>query len=732
MSRKSELPEPDDALRRRAESLVPAAADPGAEVATRRLLEELQVYQIELELQNAELRQARDEVEAGLARYTDLYDFAPVGYFSFDRAGAVVQVNLTGAGLLETPRSLVLGRRFAGFIAPESRLEFSAFLARAFAGGGKASCELPLLRANDPPLVAHLEASLAESGQECRAVLVDISERKQAEEELRLAATVYQAIGESILVTDADNRILAVNPAFTRVTGYGAPEVLGKTPQLLSSGRHDQAFYQRMWQSLQATGHWEGEIWDRRENGEEYLVWLSINTVFDTEGRVLRRVALFSDITDQKKAEQTIWRQANYDALTGLPNRRLFHDRLQQEIDKCERDALALALLFVDLDRFKEVNDSLGHAAGDRLLAEVARRISECVRSTDTVARLGGDEFAIIMADLSGSDRVGVVAQGLVEALAQPFSIGEEVIQVSASVGITLYPVDATAVDDLLRQADLAMYEAKNQGRNRFRYFTATMQVAVQARLSLIKDLREALPGQQFEVVFQPIVDLATGRTVKAEALLHWHHPQRGAVGPAEFIPVAEEIGLIDGLCDWAFREAARWARLWRDGADGPVQVSINLSPQQFLAGDVCAGWLAHLDQIGLPGESLVLEVAEGLLLADRPDITEKLARFRAAGIRIAIDDFGTGYSALSFLKKCAVDYLKIGRAFVRDLETDANDRTLVEAIIVMAHKLGIQVIAEGVETAEQRDLLHAAGCDFAQGRLYARPLPGEQMGLGG
>ncbi|MBU0753408.1 MAG: EAL domain-containing protein [Gammaproteobacteria bacterium] len=721
---------PDDGLRRRAERVSELSAptvspDQGD---ARRLLHELQVHQIELELQNAELRQARAEVEAGLHSYTELYDFAPVGYFSLDRKGVVLRTNLAGASMLAAPRSQVTGRRFAAFITPCSRSTFDALHGDVFAGKGQVSGELTVNRADAPGLPVQFAASLDESGRECRAVLLDISERKRTEAELQLAAMVYQAIGESIMVTDADNRIIAVNSVFTQVTGYSEEEALGQTPKLLSSGRQDRGFYQRMWQKLESTGRWQGEIWNRRKNGEEYVEWLSINTVFDNRHGALRWVALFSDVTDQKRAEETIWQQANYDDLTGLPNRRLFLDRLQQEINQGQRDGLAFALLFVDLDRFKEVNDTLGHAVGDQLLILAAERIGACVRATDTVARLGGDEFSVIMADLADIDRVGQVAQNLVESLAQAFDVGDEKIHVSASVGITLYPADAVTIDDLLKHADQAMYAVKNAGRNGFRYFTAAMQTAALERLTLIKDLRAALAAGQFQVHFQPIVDLTSGRTVKAEALLRWYHPRRGWVGPADFIPVAEEVGLIGEIGDWVFREVAQWTRRWRNTTGDPIQVSVNMSPLQFVGGKVCDTWLAHLGEIGLPGECLVIEVTEGLLLADRPDITDQLARFHAAGIQIAIDDFGTGYSALSYLNKFDVDYLKIDRSFVRDLETDANDRALVEAIVVMAHKLGIKVVAEGVETAAQRDLLAAANCDLAQGYLYAKAMPAADM----
>jgi len=446
---------------------------------------------------------------------------------------------------------------------------------------------------------------------------------------------------------------------------------------------------------------------------------------------VLRRIAMFSDITEKKRTEETIWRQANYDPLTDLPNRRLFRDRLQHEVIKAHRAGTYVALLFIDLDRFKEVNDTLGHHTGDLLLVEAARRITNLVRATDTVARLGGDEFTVVMADLADTDRVGEVAQAMLLALSEPFLLGKDNVYISASVGITIFPSDADNLESLLRNADQAMYAAKEQGRNRFSYFTASMQATAQTRLQLSTDLRGAIAAGQFEVHLQPIVDLASGRMLKAEALLRWHHPEHGMVDPGQFIPIAEETGLINEIGDWVFRESARLAKSWYDATaddEGMVQISVNKSPRQFFSGDTHKTWIAHLTEIGLPSSCIVIEITEGLLLDDRPEVAEKLSHFRNAGFGISLDDFGTGYSAMSYLKKFPIDLLKIDQSFVRDMATDHGDQAIVEAIIVMAHKLGLKVIAEGVETEEQCAILKAAGCDYAQGYLFSRPTPSVEM----
>lgn len=449
----------------------------------------------------------------------------------------------------------------------------------------------------------------------------------------------------------------------------------------------------------------------------------------ESDIRLIQQAANLASIAiEHKRTEDLIWHQANYDSVTQLPNRRLFRDRLEQEMRKTQRKHQALALLFIDLDRFKEVNDTLGHDVGDRLLVEAAQRISACVRDSDTVARIGGDEFTVILPQLDDASRVEQIAEHIVDALATPFQLGDESIYISASLGITLYPNDAAEVEGLLKNADQAMYVAKSNGRNGFSYFTSAMQEHAQNRLHLIKDLRVALAGDQFRIYFQPIIDLHSGQIVKAEALIRWQHPQRGMVSPVEFIPLAEETGLIVDIGDWIFRESVEWMQRWHARGYSCKQVSVNKSPNQFLSDEKHESWGELLRKIGLPGECVVVEITEGLLLDAREEVKLSLLNFRDAGIQVALDDFGTGYSSLSYLKKFDIDYLKIDRSFVRDLASDPNDLALSEAIIVMAHKLGLKVVAEGVETAEQRDILRAAGCDYAQGFLYAQPMPAQEF----
>jgi diguanylate cyclase (GGDEF)-like protein/PAS domain S-box-containing protein len=552
-------------------------------------------------------------------------------------------------------------------------------------------------------------------------------ERSRNIDEIRLAAMVYQHSSEAMAVTDAENRIIAINPAFTRLTGYELSEVAGQTPRMLNSGHHDAHFFKEMWASILASGCWQGEIWNRHKSGEVFVETLSINTIFDEDGAVYRRVSLFYDITEKKRSEELIWRQANFDSHTGLPNRRMFYDRLEQMLKLAHRTGLPVALMFIDLDHFKEVNDTLGHDMGDVLLHEAARRLSSCVRESDTVARMGGDEFTVILGEIADTERVSRIAQTILDRLAEPFLLGEETVYVSASIGITLYPDDADDADLLVKNADRAMYAAKRHGRNRYGYFTAALQESTQTRMRMTTDLRHALLKKQFQLHYQPIVSLDDGAIHKAEALIRWQHPSRGLIRPDEFIPVAEETGLIVAMGNWVFFEAARQVALWRAAYHADLQVSVNKSPVQFRSSETGnEAWFEHLRQLGLPGQSIIIEITESLLLDASSETSDRLLRFRDAGMQVSLDDFGTGYSSLAYLKKFDIDYLKIDQSFVRNLTSESEDMAICEAMIVMAHKLGMKVVAEGIETQAQCDLLTSIGCDFGQGYLFSRPLPAE------
>lgn len=444
----------------------------------------------------------------------------------------------------------------------------------------------------------------------------------------------------------------------------------------------------------------------------------------DKTGWATRMVGTTIDIS----SEQETLRRANFDTLTGLPNRNLFRDRLEHELEAARRTGKLIALMFIDLDRFKEVNDLLGHDAGDKLLRECAVRIRSCVRAADTVARLGGDEFTVILNDLDDRAHVETIAQKILQVLARPFNLNQERIHISGSIGITLHPEDGSEPEHLVRNADQAMYVAKNAGRNRFRFFTRSMQEHAWHRIRLIGELRNALPEKQLQIHFQPIVELESGRITKGEALLRWQHPEKGLLQPSEFISLAEESGLINEIGNWVFMQAAAWSKRWTDLTGSLFQISVNKSPAQFTPQKNAMNWGATLRDLGMAWNSMSVEITEGLLFNTSPSTADQLLGLRDAGIQVAIDDFGTGYSSMAYLKKFDVDYLKIDQSFVRGTTTDSSSRTIAETIIVMAHKLGLKVIAEGIETEEQCEWLMQAGCDYGQGFLFSRPVPPEQF----
>ncbi len=559
------------------------------------------------------------------------------------------------------------------------------------------------------------------------SIVHDISERVQAEQELRIAETFFNTTSEAITVTDAQNRIIRVNPAFCQITGYSAEEVIGQNPNLLSSGRNSAAFYREMWRSLQRVGRWQGEIWNRRKNGELFPEWLSIVAIRDAQGQVQQYMAIFSDITKRKQDEEKIWLQANYDSLTHLPNRNLFKDRLLQTMESAKRGGQRMALLFVDLDRFKWVNDTLGHAVGDMLLYEVAGRLQNIVRRNDTVARLSGDEFTVILGEVRDHYDVDRIAEKLIQHIAEPYNLEGHQVFTSASVGITLYPNDGDGIEQLLRNADAAMYSAKEAGRNVFRYFTQQMNEEAQRRLMLEAELRQVMARGELEVWYQPIVD-AAGVACGAEALLRWPHPQHGFIPPDEFVHLAEEIGLITEIERWVMLTACHDTVGLCEMLGEDFFVTVNISSVQCKS-DQCWDVLGSvLEKSGLPAHCLKLEITERAMMENTTQVIELLKGVREIGVGLAIDDFGTGYSSLSYLKQFPINVLKIDRSFVDGLPDDGDDVALVEAIILMSHSLKLQVVAEGVETEAQQQFLRERGCDLYQGYYYAKPLPLEQL----
>ena len=563
----------------------------------------------------------------------------------------------------------------------------------------------------------------------------DITQQKQAQDEIKLKNTLLvtqqEASMDGIFSLDAEGKIISINQRFILQWGV-LPSVISSncSEQVLATitkqlAEPDQFSRKLSYLYKNQTESSADEIVTRNQRiFESYSA-----PMFAQEGQYYGRVWWFRDITERKQSEELIWNQANFDPLTGLANRQMLQNQLEHEIKQAKRDNLSVALLYLDLDQFKEVNDTLGHDAGDLLLKQCADRLSAYIREADTLARLGGDEFTVIMSGLSRSSDVDRVANDILQQMAVPFELGLEKAYISTSIGITFYPQDATSAEQMLKNADQAMYSAKKIGRNCFQYFTPLMQEAAFTRMLMIKDLRNALPDGQFQLFYQPIIELSTGDIHKAEALLRWHHPVRGAVSPDKFIPIAEETRMIMEIGDWVFHQAAQQTALWRNAYCADFQISINTSPVQYLNEDFNIKlWLDHLKSLGLPGRAIAVEITEGLLMETMSKVTDKLFMFRDEGMQVSLDDFGTGYSSLSYLRKLHIDYIKIDRSFVQNLQPDSDDMSLCEAIIVMAHKLGLKVIAEGIETTQQRQLLSSAGCDYGQGYLFSRPVPADEF----
>jgi diguanylate cyclase (GGDEF)-like protein/PAS domain S-box-containing protein len=539
---------------------------------------------------------------------------------------------------------------------------------------------------------------------------------------------IFASTGDGIMVTDFSGNIVEVNAAFCAITGYAKAEVLGRNPRMMKSDRHDAAFYTRMWKSLVEQGQWQGEVWDRRKNGETFPKWLTINTVRDSAGRATGYVGIFSDLTGAKRTEAELERLAHYDSLTSLPNRILFRDRLAQALAQAQRGRRRLALLFLDLDGFKAVNDSRGHAAGDAVLQQVAQRLAAVVRVSDTLARQSGDEFTILLTEIESANDAAVVARKLLDAMNEPFEVLGRSGRLSASIGIAMFPEDAEQPEELLANADTAMYRAKESGRNRYQFFSRSMHARAVAQIELEAELRQAVPRGELVLHYQPQIEPSRARIVGVEALVRWNHPRLGLLAPARFIPLAEETRLIGAVGDWVVHAACRQARAWRDAGLPLVRVAVNLAPQQFedpKLVDRIASWLI---ESRVDPSQLEVEITESNAMANPDRTVERLQELRAIGIHVSIDDFGTGHSSLSYLKRFPVESLKIDRGFLRDVPDDQDSATLCSAMIGLAHSLGLSVVAEGVETAAQYDFLRNRECDLLQGFLFSRPVPPERL----
>jgi diguanylate cyclase (GGDEF)-like protein/PAS domain S-box-containing protein len=699
--------------------------------SAKEVLHELEVHQIELEMQNEELRRAQLALEESRDRYVDLYEFAPVGYLTMTGEGLISEINLTGAALLGEERKKMLRRRFDRFVTREDKDRYHRLLVHLMQHDERQACELALQRGDGSTFHAHLECLRMAAGDKppvARIALTDVTEHKRVEAELRIAAAAFES-QEGMFVADAKRVILRINRAFSAITGFTAEEAVGQTTRLLKSDRHDEVFSATMWENVNRTGAWSGEIWNRQKSGEVSPRWLTITAVKGSDGGITHYVGTLVDITQRKADEAAIENLAFYDPLTQLPNRRLLVDRLQRALVACARSQQVGAVLFIDLDDFKTLNDTQGHDVGDQLLQQVARRLLTCVRASDTVARLGGDEFVVMLEDLSESSQKAVtqaevVGEKILASLAPPYLLAGHEHHGTGSVGGTVFNGHHETVDDLLKRADLAMYQAKAAGRSTLRFFDPRMQVAVTARAALETELRRGVREGQFVLHYQPQVD-GEGRVTGAEALVRWQHPRRGLVSPAEFIPLAEETGLIESLGQWVLESACAQLLAWSARPEtAHLTLSMNVSPREFRHPEFVARALAVIVRAGVDPQKLMFEFTEGPLPDDLEETIAKMTAMKAHGEKFSLDDFGTGYSSLSYLKQLPLDQLKIDQSFVRDVLTDPNDAAFARTIMALGESLGLAVIAEGVETVEQRDFLAHQGCRAFQGYLFGRPGP--------
>jgi diguanylate cyclase (GGDEF)-like protein/PAS domain S-box-containing protein len=687
---------------------------------------ELASYLSHLSLTNLKLSESRGQMET-------LINALPDPVWLKDTEGVYLTCNHAFERLLDTPSSAIIGKTDYDF--------FPAALADFFRQKDREAILASAPRVNEEWVaVAGKEKSVllettktslpGGSGQPAGVLGIahDITERKRSEEYLHLMSKVFSNSGEAIMITDADQRILAVNREFTKLTGYCEEEAIGKNPKFLSSGNTPKQLYQEMWATLAENDYWQGELWDRRKTGEVFPKRLSISVVRDTEGKIANYIGNFEDITQRKITEDKIKYLAHHDALTGLPNRFSLHERMAQCIAFARRLDASLAVMLIDLDHFKSINDTLGHNVGDQLLIQAAKRIQQSVRDSDIVARLGGDEFVVILSGIEMSTDIVEVASKIVSHVAAPYTIGGHELRTSPSVGICFYPGDATEIDDLIKNADIAMYHAKAVGRCNYQFYTEKMREEVAQRVTLEHELKIAIANGQFVLHYQPQIELGSGKVVGVEALVRWQHPVRGLILPSNFIPLAEETKLIIPLGKWILEAACQQLKRWHDDGLSDLHMAVNLSAIQFQDKKLPELVRQALTHSGLDAHHLHLEITESMAMHNPEENIVMMKTLADIGVKLAIDDFGTGYSSLAYLKIFPVDIIKIDRSFVKDIETDENDAAICEITMLLAQKLGMRVVAEGVETAAQRQFLLTLGCQWVQGYFFNQPLPADLL----
>lgn len=666
------------------------------------------------------------------AHYFDLYDLAPIGYCTINLDGQMLQMNVAISILLGLPRRVLSKKSIAHFIRPEDQNIFYHYCNQLLKNNPPKSCELQMLKPDKQAFWVHITSTVHQSERglkEIRMAVHDISERKKIEEKLYLAASVFTYAHEGIMITTADGKIIDINNAFSRLTGYSREEIIGKNPRILKSGQHDANFYAGIWQKLLFEGYWQGEIWNKRKNGELYVALQTISAVRDTQGKVRQYISLFSDITLRKEQQQQLEHLAHYDPLTKLPNRVLLADRLQQAMTQAQRRGQQIALVYLDLDGFKNINDKHGHDAGDKLLIALADNMKASLREGDTLTRLGGDEFVAVLIDLPDAAAGVPIIQRLLSAAAQTVQIDHKILQVSASLGITFYPqIEETDADQLLRQADQAMYQAKQAGKNRYHVFDTELDRSVRGHHENIERIRHALHAKEFVLYYQPKVNMRTGAVIGAEALIRWQHSEQGLLLPASFLPIIEDHALAIEVGEWVINTALNEMEQWhKAGLD--IHISVNIGARQLQQ----SNFVTRLGKIlaahpHIKPHYLELEVLETSALKDMNHISEVIEACRLLGVTFSLDDFGTGYSSLTYLKRLPVTQLKIDQSFVRDMLDDPADLSILDAVLGLASAFRRQVIAEGVETVAHGKMLLQLGCELAQGYGIARPMPASQL----
>ncbi len=696
------------------------------------LMHELKVHQIELEMQNDELQNTQANLTHSKEQYQALFDFAPIGYLTVDSRGLIQNVNLTVSHMLLEDKDVLSNKSLYNYIDSEYQILFTHHLHRIIKHQKPFQYETNIQRTDGSFFHALIRGSLFYEPNieenSIRIVITDIDEIYKLRYHEKLAAQVIESSIEGILIVDSNGKIISVNKKFEQVTGYSIKDAVGENASILSSGKHDRVFYEKMWSDVTTNGSWEGSIWNRRKNGEIYQEWLHIFSIKDADGRHSCYVGKFTDLSDTKEAQTRLHYLAHYDLLTELPNRTLFIERLEQSIFGAERSEQKVVVFFMDLDGFKSINDSLGHEFGDKLLQHVAKRLNDTVRKNDTVSRLGGDEFTIIANNIDNTDQIITMAEKVLSAFNRPFIIDKRRVFSSTSIGISIYPDDGVCGSDLIRFSDTAMYHAKEQGRNQFSFYTEKMGSIANKRMELEHDLRAAIEQEQLTIHYQPQYDISSGEITGLEALVRWHHPQQGLIFPGYFIPEAEKTNLILAIGEWVINNVCKQAATWLMEGKKPIRIAINISPKQFHLNNFEEQIKQALTKNNLPGHWIELEITEQSLVRDMSEVIHTLNALKELDISLAIDDFGTGYSSMNYLKKLPVDVLKIDQSFIKDIEIDKANEAIITAIVALAKGLNMVALAEGVETKSQHEFLSKLTCQQGQGFLYNKPMTAQEI----